>query len=145
MFTDSEILSLRRSFERVWPHDEESNDRGRLIRAFYERFFQACPEAASLFKNVHMRKQRRMLFTAIASVVHNLENHDQMEKYLVELGHRHKSYGATSSQFTVFLECLLDRIRAADSAAWDAEIEALWHRALWMICARMQEQIDPID
>ncbi len=136
-FTKTEILTLRASFERIWPHSDEPRSHHALLQQFYGKFFLQCPEAEALFSGIEMRTQRRMLFTALKSVIANLENHAQMEGYLDGLSDRHAGYGVPADHYPIFVECLIDCMRKADSSHWNPESEKQWRRAFHVICSRM--------
>lgn len=139
-FTESDIQTLRASFERIWPHNEYGDsNHNRLLKKFYGDFFLKCPEAEALFSNSDMKTQLRMLFTALKSVLYNLENHEEMEKLLTELKTRHIDYGVVNSHYPIFAKCLLDSIRETDSEHWNSNHEALWSSATQMVCSHMAE------
>lgn len=136
-FTESEIRGIRGSFERVWPHGDEFDRQHIFLKRFYQRFFHTCPELEQMFAEVDMRSQRRMLFTALKAVVHNLENPGVLEDYLTGLGDKHRGYGELNKYYEPFTRCLLQALAEVEGDFWTRETAAVWQKAMVLVCRMM--------
>lgn len=123
---------IQASFRVLAPHAVE------LVDAFYARLFEAAPPARALFP-ADMASQKRHLLAALALVVREAEQLEQLAPALREMGARHVSYGARPEHYPLVRDTLLATLAAFAGAHWTAQLAADWRGALDRVAALMLE------
>ena len=117
--TPNEIALLRSSFGRVFAA------RRSLGRVFYDKLFEAAPSLRPLFAEDISRQQERF-DDMIGLVVKEANRPDALREVLVQLGRRHRGYGAASAHLATVGAVLVNALRDAtpgglsdgETAAW---------------------------
>lgn len=99
-----------------------------FIVSFYERFMSVSPEIRQMFAATDFVKQRRMMKTALYGLAHHDEDAGAHFE-LLESAKVHVTRGITPEMYRIWLETLLETVRAFDYAL-DAETETAWRVVL---------------
>lgn len=129
----SVVELLRESFSILAPESE------RLAELFYARFFERCPQARPLFRNVDMAQQRGKLISALQVVVENLDRSDRLAAAIQELGMRHQLYGARREHYRAAAGSLIETMAELTGPKWDRRLESAWSEAFKMVADAMLE------
>ena len=124
------VASLQASFRGL------AASADRLVERFYERLFLREPMLRAMFPT-EMADQRRKLVAALAFVVANLRDPDQVLPKLKALGASHAAFGAQAAHYPIVCEELVAAMAETAGDAWSAEIEREWRSALHLVSAAM--------
>jgi len=128
----SNIELIEDSFSAVASQGEK------LVSRFYEELFTRYPDVKPLFAHLDMKKQQSKLLSALKLVVSNLKNPPFLKETLINLGKRHKNYGADAGLYTAVRNTLLDVLKETAGIHWTQEINTAWENALDDIAKIMQ-------
>jgi hemoglobin-like flavoprotein len=128
--TPEQITMVQESFARVLPV------RDLVAGSFYQRLFALDPGLQALFKG-DMKRQRRVLMVAIATVIHGLKNQAAIVPLLEELGRRHVGYGVRPEHYRTVGEALLGALAEALKGAFTPEVRQAWAEAYDLIASAM--------
>jgi nitric oxide dioxygenase len=117
--TPQQTNLIRQSFDEMWPI------RRNPAVKFYDRFFEACPDARRLFPS-DMEKQRLKLMDTIAALVGALDNHELYQSIITHTARQHARFGVTSSQLTAFGDALISSLEQQFGSAFTAELKQAW-------------------
>jgi hemoglobin-like flavoprotein len=117
--TSEQINLIRQSFDEMWPI------RRNLAVKFYDRFFEACPDARRLFPS-DMEKQHLKLMDTIAALVGTLENRALFQSIISHTAHQHARFGVTSSQLNAFGDALISSLEQQFGSAFTPELKQAW-------------------
>lgn len=118
-----DVETLEESFDLVAPQGDE------LMRAFYEKLFEAAPSVRPLFEAVDMERQRQALLNMLLVLRESLRDLDDIIPDLEELGARHVEYGAKPEHYPVVGEVLIGAMAQVAGDAWKPEYTAAWQEA----------------
>ena len=127
------IEVLEQSFERVKPYTTV------FASSFYENLFNDYPQVQSLFANTDMKKQEKMLLSALVLVVENLRNPGYLTTVLQQLGERHVRYGTMREHYPLVGAALLKTFESYLGQDWTPEVKQAWVDAYGMIVSIMLE------
>jgi hemoglobin-like flavoprotein len=99
---------VQTSFEIVAARKNEA------AKMFYDHLFEIAPHTRKMFDNVDLAVQGSMLMNMIAAAVKGLDRLDELKPVLVELGKRHRLYGAQIEHYAAVEACLLHTIETAN-------------------------------
>jgi len=122
---------LQETFSALAPHIEE------LVDRFYGELFQRYPSVRPLFAHTDMASQKRKLQAALSLVIANLRQPEKLSDVLIELGSRHRGYGAEPSHFPAVTETLLDVMAEFAGKLWTTEVHEAWADALQIVTDTM--------
>ena len=121
--SDQETLeAFHRSLDRVLAHPG-------FIDRFYHGFFEAHPDVAALFHHTDMEKQKRKLASSLKLMTEFHDNIPGSDLYIESLGRLHARYAIPPSMYTVWLDSLLDAVRACDPDCTNA-LESTWRSVM---------------
>ena len=118
-----DVETLEESFDLVAPQGDE------LMRAFYDKLFEAAPSVRPLFERVDMERQRQALLNMLLVLRESLRDLDDIIPDLEELGARHMEYGAKPEHYPVVGEVLIGAMAQVAGDAWKPEYTAAWQEA----------------
>ena len=126
-----DVVLLETTFAALAPQADA------VVKRFYEELFKRYPAVKPMFKNTKPAKQRKMLVSALAFVVENLRNPDELVSVLQEMGERHEAYGAEPAHYTAVADTLLDVMAEFAGELWTTDVQNAWQGALNAIATTM--------
>jgi hemoglobin-like flavoprotein len=126
----SAAATVRASFGAIAPRLPE------LVERFYAGLFNANPELRKMFPP-DMGRQRDHLAAALAVLVRNVDNLEELEESLMGLGARHVAFGALPEHYPAVRDALLEAVRDVAQPAWTPQVEEAWRKVLNAVCATM--------
>ena len=114
-----QTILIRRSFDEMWPI------RRNLAVKFYDRFFEACPDARRLFPS-DMERQHLKLMDTIAALVGTLDNQALFQSIIAHTARQHARFGVTSSQLNAFGDALISSLEQQLGPAFTPELKQAW-------------------
>ena len=114
-----QTILIRRSFDEMWPI------RRNLAVKFYDRFFEACPDARRLFPS-DMERQHLKLMDTIAALVGTLDNQALFQSIITHTARQHARFGVTSSQLNAFGDALISSLEQQLGPAFTPELKQAW-------------------
>jgi NAD(P)H-flavin reductase/hemoglobin-like flavoprotein len=123
---------LRASFERVAMHGDE------VALFFYSDLFLRHPETRDMFP-VSMAAQRDRLLQALARIVADVENADQLTAFLQALGRDHRKFGTLAEHYEPVGASLLATLAHFSGPEWTPELAAEWQEAYRVVSTIMSE------
>ncbi|MBW0104791.1 globin domain-containing protein [Pseudonocardia sp. KRD291] len=122
---------IRSSFAAVEPQAEE------LGKHFYSTLFSRAPETRDLFP-VNMEVQRSRLLRALVHVVQMVDQPDDLQPFLQQLGRDHRKFGVLSQHYDAVGEALISAIATHSGTAWTPEVDKAWNNAYDIVADAMQ-------
>ena len=122
---------LEQSFAEMSQHGDL------LVRRFYEELFRRNPDVRVLFSNTTVEQQQQKLLAAIKLVVANIRNPRALNDALVNLGERHRAYGAQPEHYQAVKSTLLDVMKEISATSWDEAKRSAWDSALQTVASTM--------
>jgi len=123
---------LKESFARVAMHGDE------VALFFYSDLFLRYPEVRDLFP-VSMASQRDHLLTALARIVADVDNVEQLAPFLKALGRDHRKFGAVAGHYEPVGASLLATVAHFSGPDWTPEVAADWQAAYGLVAKIMSE------
>ncbi len=114
------IKVIRSSFDLVKPIASIVVDR------FYEILFQDYPESKAFFAKIDMPKQKSALIAALVTAIDNLDNPDQLTRFLLNLGESHGHYGVEDHHYNWVGLSLMKSLKQSLLEAWTQDVEYQW-------------------
>ena len=99
--------------------------RRNLAVKFYDRFFEACPDARRLFPN-DMEKLHLKLMDTIAALVGALDDRTLFLSIITHTARQHARFGVTSSQLSAFGDALISSLEQQFGSAFTPELKQAW-------------------
>jgi len=90
--------------------------------------WSSVDDESDIYNSPGMRRLFARIVNAVGSCVMGLADPATMVPWLLQLGGRHISYGATEPQWQVVLEALHLTLRDALGAAYTMEVEEAWKK-----------------
>jgi NAD(P)H-flavin reductase/hemoglobin-like flavoprotein len=116
----SEMVEIIRS---SWAEIEPQTDD--LGRHFYATLFRIAPETRDLFP-VNMEVQRSRLLRALVHVVQMVDQPDDLEPFLEQLGRDHRKFGVLAQHYDAVGTALLSAIGTYLGDAWTPPVQHAW-------------------
>jgi len=111
---------VQTSFEIIAARKDEA------ARLFYKHLFEIAPQTRSMFDNVDMTVQGAMLMNMIAAAVKGLDRLDELKPVLIDLGRRHRMYGAQVGHYAAVEACLLYTIETIMGPQCTLDVKLAW-------------------
>ncbi|MCL6432772.1 MAG: flavohemoprotein [Leptolyngbyaceae cyanobacterium HOT.MB2.61] len=124
---------LEQSFEQIKPSANE------FVSTFYTTLFENYPDAASLFANTDMAKQKKKLLNALVLVIQNLRKPEVLNSALRGLGAKHIAYGTLPEHYPLVGITLIKTFEFYLGKDWTPELQQAWADAYDAIAALMLE------
>lgn len=125
IITAKELETIRESYINF------SKNSKNIFDKFYNNFFQIDPSVKDLFKQVDIKKQKRMLFNSISYFITLDEISDEdINEYASSLNDKHQSVKISSSQKESFKQAFLKTLHEEYGTAYSKEIGAIWTKLL---------------
>jgi hemoglobin-like flavoprotein len=129
--SESDIESVQQSFARLLQSAQPVGP------TFYAHLFAAHPEVRPLFKS-DPAEQSEKFITMLAYIVSCLDNLDELDTVLQQLGKRHMAYKTEPSHYPAVKEALVKTIRELDTDAEDMDsVITAWGHFYDLIAAKM--------
>lgn len=128
--------NLSHLLRESWSVVEEQQEK--LAGYFYARIFLSNPHLRDLFP-VQMDVQRARLLGAIVTAVQTLDEPEQLDGYLRDLGRDHRKFEVTPEQYAMVGDALLESLRIFGGERWTPEFDRAWREAYDLISHRMME------
>jgi len=97
--------------------------------AFYEKFFEVCPDAEPMFHKVSMLKQGRLIAAVISSSLDSLKNPAHLEEKLIKNTKRHNGKGIKSEWYSKMGDALIQTLELViGSELFTAATKNAWER-----------------
>ncbi len=122
-----DVEKLEESFDLVAPQGDE------LMRAFYDKLFEAAPDVRPLFVDVDMDRQRQALLNMLLVVRESLRDLEDIVPDLEELGARHVEYGAKPEHYPYVGQALIGAMQQVAGDAWNPEYTDAWQEAYGVV------------
>jgi hemoglobin-like flavoprotein len=105
--------------------------------AFYERFFQRCPEARHMFASIE--SQYAKLHDALNYLLNFRDQLTVEPTVLAKVAARHRSLRVTAEHFDLFAECLLDTL--CESSGQSGTVIDAWRNAMQPGIAYLKQHV----
>jgi hemoglobin-like flavoprotein len=129
--SETDIELVQGSFARLLSSGEPVGE------VFYGHLFAAYPEVRPLFKS-DPAEQSEKFITMLAYIVSCLDNLDELDAVLQQLGKRHVAYKTEPSHYPAVKEALVKTVSELDSDADDLqEVADAWGHFYDLIAAKM--------
>jgi len=125
-----DVQRLKDSFARAAMHGDA------VPLYFYSDLFLRHPETRSLFP-VSMATQRDRLVKALAAVVSNVDNLDEVTGFVQALGRDHRKFGAEPAHYGAVGTSLLATLAHFNGEAWTPQLAADWKAAYEIVAGVM--------
>eukprot|EP00607_Mallomonas_marina_P001323 CAMPEP_0182438528 /NCGR_PEP_ID=MMETSP1167-20130531/85837_1 /TAXON_ID=2988 /ORGANISM="Mallomonas Sp, Strain CCMP3275" /LENGTH=300 /DNA_ID=CAMNT_0024631939 /DNA_START=240 /DNA_END=1142 /DNA_ORIENTATION=+ len=96
--------------------------------AFYDKFFELCPETKVMFERVSMIKQGRLIAGVISSALDSFANPEKLKKRLVSNTKNHNGKGIKSEHYVNMGEALVSTLEMIIGPLFDAATKDAWYR-----------------
>jgi nitric oxide dioxygenase len=131
VLSESDIELVQQSFVRLLLSAPQVGPR------FYSNLFAAYPEVRPLFKS-DPAEQSEKFTTMLAYIVSCLDNLDELDAMLEQLGKRHMAYKTEPSHYPAVKVALVKTIRELDTDTDNIdEVIAAWGHFYDLIAAKM--------
>lgn len=118
---------VRKSFEQLKPRSFEVAD------LLYKKLFELEPKTVALFRG-DMKEQKEKLMRMLQIAIEGIDNHQELQPTLFNLGRIHHSYGVEGRHFIAFQESLLFALRSVLGKDFTQETEEAW-KAVYLYMA----------
>lgn len=132
--TPEQIKLVQQTFDkRIWPVAYE------VAAIFYERLFALDPDLKSLFTN-DPNEQWRKLMEMLWTMVHGLDEIDELEPLLENLGERHADcYQVRPEYYDTMQRALLWMLEKSLENDFTDEVRAAWLAVYAMLTRTMKQ------
>ena len=138
-----DVVRLRENFSHVATHGDE------FPLFFYSDLFIKHPETRDLFP-VSMAVQRGHLLDALVKIVSQVDNVNELTRFLQGLGRDHRKFGVVVEHYDAVGDSLLTTLEHFSGPAWTPELATDWKAAYELIGSVMtaaaradEEQLRP--
>ncbi len=129
-FGSLDTARLKESFARVAMHGDE------VALFFYSDLFLRYPETRDMFP-ISMAAQRDHLLRALARIVADVENLDELTVFLQGLGRDHRKFGTLADHYGLVGTSLLATLAHFSGEHWTPELAADWQAAYGLVAQVM--------
>jgi hemoglobin-like flavoprotein len=130
MMTDTEIKSIRKSFQLLDGHTEL------FATHFYTRLFELDPSLRMLFHG-DMKEQGKKLMNTMTLLNASLDRFHSLRESLRNLGRRHAGYGVRSEHYAIVGAALLQTLEEFAGPKFDATLKQAWTKLLTLVSGEM--------
>ena len=124
--------ALKHSWEQVAKSGDE------VPHYFYAHLFLSHPDLRSMFP-ISMTAQRDKLFAALGQIVSHVDEIDQVEGFIRQLGQDHRRFSVVPQHYNAVGASLLATLKQFLGAAWTDELASGWAAAYGVIARTMVE------
>ncbi len=103
---------------------------------FYDALFKHAPDLRQLFRD-DLAGQGMKFMTTLQVIVEKLGDEEDIATQFMGLGRTHSALGIRQAHFEPMEEALIDTLRNALGAEFDAETEKSWRKAYKVVSANM--------
>lgn len=121
---------VRKSFEQLKPRAVEVAD------LLYKKLFELEPKAEKLFRG-DMKEQKEKLMRMLQIAIENIDNHEELQPMLFNLGRIHHSYGVQGNYYVSFEESLLYALKTVLGKEFTQEVEEAWKAVFLYLASTM--------
>jgi len=125
-----DVARLKRSFARIAMYGDE------VPLHFYADLFLKHPETREMFP-VSMQAQRGHLVDALVKIVASVDQADDLQVLLRDLGRDHRKFGVLADHYNAVGASLLATFAHFSGDTWTPELEADWKGAYELIASVM--------
>ena len=104
--------------------DEDKSDN--LLSLTYSHFFEACPQAESLWEKDDPDSRAKMFNGIILTIMDNLTRPEICESNLASDVKDHDEYGVDKNMYGLFFTSLLEALKATLGEAFNQEMQQAW-------------------
>jgi NAD(P)H-flavin reductase/hemoglobin-like flavoprotein len=123
---------LKENFAQVAAHGDA------VPLFFYADLFLRHPQTRDMFP-VAMNLQRDRLVQALARIVSDVDNLDELIPYLKGLGRDHRKFGALADHYAAVGTSLIATLRHFSGPGWSIDLESDWTTAYTLVAKVMVE------
>lgn len=116
--------------------ESDRMDLDTFIPAFYQRFFEVCPEARAIFPTDTARLEAKIL-ASLTHLAEALESTERLDGILMKLGNMHRKMEISDAHFGQFISSFTDTLAAILGSEWSQETEEAWTQFLRFVAKRM--------
>jgi NAD(P)H-flavin reductase len=127
-----DVQRLKESFARVAMHGDA------VALFFYSDLFLKYPETRDLFP-VSMAVQRDHLLQALARIVSDVDNLDELGVFLQGLGRDHRKFGTLADHYDAVGSSLLGTLAHFSGDSWTPDVAADWKAAYDLVAKVMSD------
>lgn len=131
----SDSPTLRDSFALAGKSGDE------VPRYFYSYLFLIAPEVRPMFP-ISMGPQRDRLVAALARIVADADNPDQLVPYLRQLSRDHRKFQVVAEHYEAVGQALLATLAYFLGEVWTPELRRRWTEAYTLVARTMVEAAD---
>ena len=113
---------VQKTFNLLQAHEE------RIADLLYQELFRLEPKAKALFRG-DMQDQQKKLMRMLRVAVENINNQNELQPMLYNLGMIHQSYGIEPHHFVSFGASLMFAIRNVLKEQFTNDVEESWNAA----------------
>jgi NAD(P)H-flavin reductase len=124
------VAIIRQSWAAVVPYAEP------LSQHFYGLWFHLAPPVRELFP-VNIRIQRGRFLRALVHVIQMIDQPEQVEPFLAQLGRDHRKFGVLLEHYDALSTALIAALRHYSGPAWTDATEWAWADALGYVSRTM--------
>lgn len=125
-----DVQRLKESFAHVTAHGDA------VALFFYSDLFLRHPETRDLFP-ISMATQRDHLLRALARIVSDVDNLDDLSVFLQDLGRDHRKFGTVAGHYGAVGTSLLATLAHFSGDGWTPDVAADWKAAYDLIAQVM--------
>ena len=114
------LEAIRSSYEVLKPIVKDVADR------FYQNLFRDYPAAKELLNSVDLKNQKNALIRSLSTAVENLDNPDDLTRFLLALRESHVRFGAEAIHYDWVGATLLKTFGEFLGAQWTDELRIQW-------------------
>mmetsp|Transcript_35925 Transcript_35925/g.36609 ORF Transcript_35925/g.36609 Transcript_35925/m.36609 type:complete len:360 (+) Transcript_35925:93-1172(+) len=96
--------------------------------AFYNKFFELCPDTKAMFERVSMVKQGRLIAGVISSALESFNDTEKLKKRLVSNTVNHNGRGIKSEHYAKMGEALVSTLEMIIGPKFDSATKKAWYR-----------------
>lgn len=117
--TPQQQALVRKSFEQIKPRAMEVAD------LLYKKLFELEPKVVTMFSG-DMKEQKEKLVRMLQIAIEGIDNHEELQATLFNLGRIHHSYGVQGHQFMSFQQSLMYALKTVLGKKFTPEVEDAW-------------------
>ncbi len=121
---------VRQSFERM------SSKKDLLSDLLYKKLFELEPKSQALFRG-DMVEQRRKLIRMLQISIEHLDNPEDLQPMLFNLGQIHRSFGIEPHQFASFGSAMMFALKTVLGKDFTPDVENGWKAAYQYLASTM--------
>jgi len=137
MSVDSELIRKTQSI--VLSHSKG------LATTFYQMLEDTYPESKILFQSAKMNVQKMEFERAFYHILSLLDQPEELQKYLHDIGIRHMTYGILAIHYPMITQTLILTLKSLFAEQWNGDIEKNWKDLIQTILKQMLNGVHSVD